>query len=207
MKTHFSEAEGAKRAVEPVLRAWEVHVDLQQKRGQLRFRYERAEIISRTHQPPGSMLAVVTGSVMVTAIGTVSVHVTSSRYPEPPPAYFRLNPDAESILQRYERYGDGREPLPAMAYFCLTVLESKAGGRGAAAGMYRIDEDILGKMGELSSTRGDHLSARKAGAPQLLSGQESGWLEAAVKMLIHRLGDTRDPAHLPQVTMSDLPKL
>lgn len=207
MKTHFSDAEGAQKAVKPILRAWETYVDLQRNRGQLRFRYERPEIIDRSPKPPGSMSVFLTGNAMATATASASLHLTSNRYPDPPPDYFRLNPDAETVLQRYQGYGDGREPLLSMAYFCLTVLESKAGGRDAAAALYGIDKNVLGKMGELSSTRGDLLHARKADSVQPLSGHESGWVEAAVKMLIHRLGDTRDRTRLPRITMDDLPKL
>jgi hypothetical protein len=51
------------------------------------------------------------------------------------------------------------------------------------------------------------MNARKADAAQPLRGAEHAWLEAAVKMLIWRLGDTRNAAALPMITMADLPKL
>jgi len=40
-----------------------------------------------------------------------------------------------------------------------------------------------------------------------LTGPENAWLEAAVKMLIRRVGDTRDASALPLITLDDLPKL
>jgi hypothetical protein len=118
-----------------------------------------------------------------------------------------MKPDAESILLRYHGYLDGREPLPSMAYFCLTVVEAKTGGREIAATAYRIEKAVLSTMGELASLRGDRLTARKASVVQPLTGQERAWLEAAVKMLIWRLGDTRKRSALPLITMSDLPTL
>jgi hypothetical protein len=211
MKSHISRAEEARAVVEPVLRAWEVDADLRWNRGELRFEFDAADIVDRTPLPPGVVRGhahVLLGVAAISAVGTVSVHVTRAHYPEPPGA-FRLNPDAESILLRYQGYLAGREPLLSMAYFCLTVIEANAGSRASAARTYGIDKALLGKMGELTSRRGDRLSARKAtaGRVQPLIGPESAWLEAAVKTLIWRLGDTRKATALPLITMSDLPRL
>ena len=120
MKTHFSTAEAARAVVEPLLRAWEVDADLRWNRGELRFQFTAADIIDRSPVQPGLIRGtafVVQPAAMVSAIGTVSAHVTRAQYPHPPPS-FRLNPDAQSILDRYRGYLDGREPLLAMAYFC-----------------------------------------------------------------------------------------
>ncbi len=209
MKTHFSTAEAARAVVEPILRAWEVDADLRLTRGELRFKFEGADIIDRSPAPPGvthGCAYMVLPGLMVSGIGTVSLHVDRARYPEPP-GTFRLDPDAESILLRYHGHLDGREPLPAMAYFCLTILEAKTGGRESAATAYRIEKAVLNRMGELTSLRGDRLTARKATGVQPLTGQERAWLEAAVKMLIWRLGDTRTLSNLPVITMSDLPMI
>ncbi len=209
MKTHFSTAEAARAVVEPILRAWEVDADLRLTRGELRFKFEGADIIDRSPAPPGvthGCAYMVLPGLMVSGIGTVSLHVDRARYPEPP-GTFRLDPDAESILLRYHGHLDGREPLPALAYFCLTILEAKTGGRESAATAYRIEKAVLNRMGELTSLRGDRLTARKATGVQPLTGQERAWLEAAVKMLIWRLGDTRTLSNLPVITMSDLPMI
>ena len=209
MKTHFSTVETARAVIEPMLRVWEVDADLRWNRGELRFKFDGADIIDRSPAPPGVVhgrACLVTPGAMVSAVGTVSVHVDRARYPEPP-GTFRLNPDAESILLRYQSHLDGREPLPSMAYFCLTVVEAKTGGRESAATAYRIEKVVLSRMGELASLRGDRLTARKATGVQPLTGPERAWLEAAVKMLILRLGDTRKRSALPLITMSDLPTL
>ena len=212
MKTHFPTAAAARAVVEPILRAWEVDADLRRKQGELQFKFDRAEIIDRSPAPPGVIRAhLVAPAPAISACligGTVSVHESRDHYPEPP-GTFRLNPDAESILLRYQGCLAGREPLLSMAYWCLTVLEANAGGRKLAATDYRIEEAVLRMMGELTSRRGDRLSARKAtaGPAQPLTGPESAWLAAAVKTLIWRLGDTRKPPALPLITMSDFPRL
>ena len=211
MKTHVSTAEEARALVEPVLRAWEVDADLRWNRGELRFEFDGADIIDRSPPPPGVVRGyahMFLGVTAVSAVGTVSVHVSRAAYPEPPGS-FRLNPDAESILLRYQGYLDGREPLLSMAYFCVTVLEAKAGSRTSAAAGYGIERAVLGKMGELTSRRGDRSTARKAtaGPARPLTGPERAWLEAAVRTLIWRLGDSRDATALPLITLADLPKL
>ena len=211
MKAHFPTAEAARAVVEPVLRAWEVDADLRRNQGELRFKFSRAEIMDRSPAPPGVIRGrsnAILGEVASSAVGTVSVHVSRSHYPAPPSS-FRLNPDTESILLRYQGYLGGHEPLLSMAYFSLTVLEAKCGGRTPAAAAYRIEDAVLRKLGELASRRGDRSSARKATARpvQPLTGPESAWLEVAVKTLIWRLGDTRKAKALPLITMSDLPGL
>jgi hypothetical protein len=99
-----------------------------------------------------------------------------------------------------------------MAYFCLTVVEERAGGRDKAAGRYAIEPNVLKTLGRLTSTVGDDKEARKAkGRTERRphTGAEKAWIEAAVRALIRRAGEwASDPrASLPQIIMSDLPRL
>lgn len=211
MKQHFETAEEARADVEPVLHAWEADSDLRWSRGEFRLEFANAEIVDRSPAEPGVVRGnahLLLGLNVIAAAGTVSIHATRGRYPEPP-GPFRLTPDAQSILVRYQGYLDGREPLLAMAYFCLTVVEANTGGRSSAAKSYRIEEPVLRKIGELTSRRGDRTSARKAsvGAALPLEGSEGAWLEAAIKALVWRLGDTNSIATLPWITLDSLPKL
>lgn len=209
MKAHYSKVEDARAVIEPLLRAWEVDADMRRNRGELRFVFDGADITDRTPPPPGVVRghAYIVSHAAVTATGTAIVSVTLNSYPDPPPNTFRLNPDAEAILFRYLGYLDGREPLASMAYFCLTVIKAKAGGIANAVSQYRIHKDVLRKLGELSSVHGDRQTARKADAVRPLTASETVWLEAAVKMLIWRVGDTRNPQALPEITMAELPTI
>lgn len=210
-KSHFSTEKEARDVVKRVLRAWEADADLRSTRDALRFEFDGVDIIDRSPPPHGVIrgrLHALVGNVALTATGTVSPHMTFPHYPKPP-GTFRLNPDAESILLRYQGYLDGREPLLSMAYFCLTVLLANSGGRRSAAVTYGIREPVLKTMAELTSCRGDRSSARKAtaGLAQPLTSSEQAWLEAALRALIWRLGDTRPVAALPVITLADLPRL
>ena len=114
------------------------------------------------------------------------------------------------MYDRLSGYYAGREPLPSMAYFYLTVLEDKFTNakRRSAAKSFRIDLAVLDAVGELSSTKGGVGSARKAEATgTALSRKEELFLEAAVKMIIRRAAEVaQNPgAALPTITLADLP--
>ena len=122
--------------------------------------------------------------------------------------------DVETLWQRYNNYLDGKEPLPAMAYFCLTLIENKAGGkkkRESAAKLFLIDEEILSTLGNLTTNRGDPKTARKVpekGKNMIaLSNNEEKWIKAAVKILIRRMGELANIQSAQPITMSDLPKI
>jgi hypothetical protein len=213
LKLHIGTLEEARALVDPILRGWELEVELARGPGQMRFAYENAEIIDRAPPIPG----VISGHVMVTlqdavlvSTGNLTSHIIRKSYGEPPVG-FRLTPDAESILLRFRGYQDGREPLLSMAYFCLTVVLSAAGDRNRlrnAAKIFGIKEDVLRKLGDLTSNRGDRTTARKAHASSHpLTGPERAWVEASIKQLVLRLCDPPSLDKREQLTMADLPSL
>ena len=97
-----------------------------------------------------------------------------------------------------------------MAYFCLTFLEWRSGGREPAASKFRIAKTVLDRLGNLTSTRGDAETGRKYSAVasgQPLSNPERTWIEAAVATVIRRLGELHNIDSLEVITLADLPKL
>jgi hypothetical protein len=208
---HFSSAEEARAHVDPLLRAWEIDIGLQFGSPELSFAYETAEVIDRNPPPPGSGGAVLIATLgeLTIAGAAATLTVSRGRYPSPPRT-FRTSPDVETLWMRYQGYRNGREPLPSMAYLCLTTLEAIAGGRQLAATMFKISPQVLSKMGQVTSERGDPTSARKysavkSGSP--LAGPEVHWLEEAVKAIIRRVGEAHDVNALPTITLNDLPAL
>jgi hypothetical protein len=91
-----------------------------------------------------------------------------------------------------------------MSYFCVTLLEKFGGGsRREAATNYRIDINVLHKLGELSSDRGGMTDARKATARAPLTDIERSWVEAAIRAIGGHLAEGSDAP----LTMTDLPSL
>jgi hypothetical protein len=213
MKLHVATSEEARALVDPILRDWEMEVELARGRGELRFTYENAEIIDRTPPTPGTIrghVMVALQDALLVSTGNVSCHITRKNYPEPPVG-FHLTADAESILLRFRGYKAGREPLLSMAYFCLTVAESAAGKRkrrSNAAKALGISERVLSKLGDLTTKRGDRANARKAqSSAEPLTRRESAWIEATIKQLVLQLCDPPPNYERQQLTMADLPPL
>jgi hypothetical protein len=208
---HFSSVEDARRYVDPLLEAWEIDIALRLGSPELTFKYDTAEVIDRDPPPPGDRQVVLVASVgeFSLAGSVVALHVSRAKYPEPPPT-FRTSPDVDTLWKRYQGYRQGREPLQSMAYFCLTLLEAITGSRYNAAKTFKISGRVLGKIGQLSSERGDTSTARKyraitAGAP--LTGFEANWLEEAVKAIIRRAGELHAIDAVNTINLNDLPSL
>lgn len=207
MAEHYADVESARHVVDQYLRSWEVQTDLTANPGQIKFTYKTANVIDRDPPPPGSknvIVAVGTASIAaVTCNATVSI--TCGQYPDPP-AEFCSTPDVELFHARWLQYREGKQPLQTMAYFVLHALESIPGGRQAAASRYSISRNVLKKIGELSSYKGDAMTARKSDYVEM-SGGEKAWLEQTVKAVILRVGEHASGAILSKLTMADLPKL
>lgn len=207
---HFPDEDDARRAVEPFLRAWEIEADLTSNIGMIRFKFDRTEVIDRNPPPPGSAQVIeVKAASMVLVGSSASLHLTCSKYPQPPKT-FRATPEVQHAYRRWLGYRLGKEPLQSMAYFVLTLLESAAGGRQSAAHSFQIDLQVLGTLGRLSSTKGNESTARKASAGnqfQELTGSEKQWLEEATRRVIHRLGEHASGAPLTPISLRGLPTL
>lgn len=211
LKEHFATAEAARELVDPYLRAWELAAALQFGRVELCFVFERPDIIDR-NPTPGTITGAVCFLASASLSGTAIVRTIRREYPAPPQG-FVVSLDAETLWHRYEGYTEGREPLLSMAYFCLTLLEARAGSRLNAVRLYGIHKNALNKLGELTAL-GDVQTARKIdqqGKSRPLTAQETIWVQAAVRALIRRVGEaewaSRTGAQLRQITMVDLPKV
>jgi hypothetical protein len=211
MKLHHPTIENARAAVEGHLRSWELHAALDFGRSEFQFVYKDAKVIDRRPPAPGEDINLqVSDAIHATlSVSSPILHVTRGQYPQPP-SLFRISPDVETLWKRYEMYLDRREPLCSMAYFCLTVIQTKAGSRANAARVFSINENVLNKLGELTSLRGDLLTARKVSpgsTPSPLSDKENKWIEATVKRLIRRVGEYSSDRVLSIINFSDLPSL
>ena len=209
---HFGTEEEARAAFDPVVQAWEMEAALHSTiPGTIRFRFESAEVIDLNPPPPGASADLpvrLSVRAIVALAGDVVAKRTFSSYP-PPPQSFSTSTEVDAAFRRWERYRAGREPLLTMTYFVLTALLSpfpKGNKVAAAASHYAIDREILRKVSELSSKRGDESIARKFEAGQAsLTDAEKLWLEKVVPRLIIRLGEHAAGVTLAQITNKECP--
>jgi len=96
--------------------------------------------------------------------------------------------------------------LLVTAYFILTLLERQGGTRGQACVVFKIDRDVLDRLGSWCSERGSPMSARKAKATDFEEPThiETDWLDRAVKQIIFRLGEYASGHTLEQLTLENV---
>ncbi|MFN2397905.1 MAG: hypothetical protein ABR543_04575 [Gemmatimonadaceae bacterium] len=209
LKTPITSETDAVAAVAPLLQAWEIRSGLRAGRPEIQFEFQRAEYIDLDPDGPGPHKKIAVSRTLAVAVDSVLERV-STEYPEPP-LDFAVDPDVEALWQRYQDYKSRNEPLLAMAYFCHTVFVALGGGnKRAAAKSFQVDQSVLRQLSELTSIRGTKLTARKVdsqftGRP--LTMREEEWVDAAVRLMIRRLGEARAGQFLRPLKMPDLPNL
>lgn len=200
-KERFDDDRSARSAVEPWLRRLEIGYHLNDGR---RIRFELASFITE-HSEHDQTDVTVTGGVKLEARAGISMLLRprGTQYPEPV-ENFVINEDVETAYQRWDNYLKGREPLPGVAYFVLSLLKHRAGGAAEASDRFRISRNVLRRVGELSSRAGTPVTARKADHREM-APEEAAWLEKTIKCVILRLGNDEQ---LPdKITMGDLPSI
>jgi hypothetical protein len=203
----------AREVVEPYLRAWEIqaflrhvakHNDFQQP---LVFQFDGVDIANPVPGPP-IVIQASTGQGFF-----------YGEYPSPPHG-FEASPNVRAMWLRWQEYQAGRESLPSMAYFCLTVVESHVGGprqgrRQRAAAHFAVAMDVLKKFGDLVSEVGGEHELRKAHAREKrpYSAEERKWIELVTLALMQRVGEVahyeatglRLGEQVAPITMADFP--
>ena len=205
MKEYFPTAEQAREVVGPFIRQWEFAAALDRNPGEFELVFLEAVVEDRKPTP---------GVVDVARLETVqardlpSVVAVRCSYPEPPTGV-AMNTDVEVMALRHSRYKQGRDMLPTMAYFCLTVLEQAAGGRPAIPSKFGIASSVIKTLGRLTGEKGGSKARKGEGRSHEFTANEHSWLEQATKRMIRRAAEVAyDPAAAAsQITMGDLPKL
>ena len=209
-KLHYASQEEARKEITPFLRAWQLDDALRMGKITFRFEYKDAEIVDLNPSRSGEPKAILVGfSDLIAVADTVTVVVPRLEFPRPSGS-FSTSPDVETLWHRYERYAKGYEPLPGMAYFCLTLLEARGGTRDGASSKFKISKDILDKLGELTTKHGDPSVARKyprKTQPKPFTPAEVAWIQASVRAIIRRVAEYIVIDQLPRITMADLPAI
>ena len=206
LKEHYASEDEARLAVEAnYIPNWEFHVGLVRGPNAFRLRFDRAEIVDRNPSPgPPTLSARV-------SLGPITAQADLARpappaFPDPPRTGIRRSPDVDSMFHRYLGHLEGREPLSAMAYFCLTVLEHAAGGRPEAAARFGISRNVLVRISKLSANKGGS-SARKAiGSDVPYTPEDKRFLKSAVQTLIRRVAEVEygPDARRKKITLADI---
>jgi hypothetical protein len=202
LKEHYAEEGQAIAAVSTFIESWQNSVALSSSRREhFRLRFRRAEIVDR--QPTPGVLHVHSARHEIKG-GQVKLHLSRSKFPEPPATMFSA--DASALLDRYLRVKEGRAELPAAAYFCLTVLEMRRPPpqRKNAGKELCIDLDVLNTIGQLTNEAGGDQARKAKGVSRPLTEAEGRWLEEAMRKLVERVRDHDAGIRpLPQITLQD----
>ncbi len=219
MRAHFATEDTARQAAEPFIKTWEFETALRQGRNTFTLVFRNAHIVDRKPNPPNSgsrdrerralhVSARFDGGLDGTLSAAVQLQ-PSAPYPPPPCNNVEVTSTVQQMSDRYLDFREGKEPLPALAYFCLTCLEACAGGRSKAAAKFAVDKRVLDGIGRLAAEKGG-LHARKAqGRSHALTDDEESFLKAAVPALIRRMAQVAcDPkVKVPTIALSDLPPM
>jgi hypothetical protein len=209
MTAHCADVADARAVVEPVLASWEASAALQGRR--IVFEFERANVVDR--DPPAGEIGVSQSDYVVATMrlsGSAEEEFLVGQYP-PPPHGFVASPDVRTLVDRYELWVDGKEPLPAFAYFVLAYVEKIiATTRRDAAKNLNIDKSVLDRLGYLCTQVGTPTTARKIDRgwrKRPHAHDEWAFMEAATKALIRRAGEAaaQPASSLPRLTLADLP--
>ena len=216
LNEHFATEEAAREVVDPYIRKWEFEAGICTRPDQFRLHFAHAEIVDRDPSPPTpggkTISATATANFSVSLTVRAEATLVVLKYP-PPPSECAVNPDDPNVVtmyHRYEGYRLRREPLPSMAYFCLTMLTAMlCNSPKDASQKFCIRRNVLEEVAKLSSYKGG-LEARKADAvDNELTKDERRFLEEAVRKFIFRAAQVAadEDQHLPKIRLWDLPSL
>ncbi len=204
LKDHHAQEDEALGSIEEYIRTWEFDACLNGGPDYFKLNFERAEIVDRNPQPSVPGIVEPSPVTFRPASASVAVSKVVSRYPSPPNNVV-LNPDVQTMFDRFMGYRRGHEPITGMAYFCHTFIMHM--GKGSAAEHFQISKKVLKRIRKLSSKKGGPSGARKHnGIAEDLTTEERQFLDEAIRTIIHRVAEkARTPEiRLTQITLSDL---
>ncbi|MDE0342656.1 MAG: hypothetical protein OXK82_05705 [Deltaproteobacteria bacterium] len=204
MNDHFATEQEACETVEDFIRNWELDVALSRGPGAFKLRFDNSDIIDQSPTPGVVRLRAPPVRVAI-SISQPQLTVSPREYPMPPSTGLTRSPDVESMFSRYTGYRGGKEPLAAMAYFCLDVLLATTGKRKGrlerAAKRYRVSQPVLKRLADLTSTKGGADARKAEGVHRDLTAEEKQFVEAAVTAMIRRVAEV---AHDPNAEFADI---
>ena len=203
MKGHHSTGQGARNVVEPFIRDWEFDACFGHRHERFHLDFDRPEIIDRN--PAKDVVSLFAHASLGPVTASARLVVGYASYPPVPLKIKSGRPDVRTLEDRYRRYREGEERLPAFAYDCFTELCRQAGGGvPEAARRYSVSKPVLNAISRLSSLKGGSEARKAVGSQDPYSTEERQFLETALRRLIRRVGEYHGGnGDLPQITMAD----
>ncbi len=194
MRTHFASEVEARRLADPFVDGWTIVTGLRAGHAEICFELISADIIDLSPVPSDGNYGW--GAIRLPVI---QFHATGTPLPikkgyPKPSVNFSATPEVEILWARYQACIEGRESLLSVAYFCLTFVENLAGGGPQRTSKkYKISRNVFDRISRLTGgERGDYLTARKVVSkdpPKPLTQVDLRWLDAAIRIIIWRLGE------------------
>ena len=203
---HFASAEAAHAALEPLLHDWEAELELGLNR-RMTFESPGSHVVDR--DPDAGAFHAVGLSDSLRLSDSLTAHIESSVWPDPPTGRFRNTPFVGLLRIRRRDLADGREQLTALAYWLLTQAEQRFGGRQGAASALAVSSNVLSTLARLASQNDPEHGRKASSQPEKpLTPTELGWLRAAFDAVLVRAAEA-DSGHTPtsELTMANLPQL
>jgi len=184
------------RIIDPIIRAWEFEAEIRMGFRVIEFELEQsiAQELEIDEDYSEFFLPKKKDQIII-----------SLKYPPAPT--IRVSEMMKNIWNRYYRAKlELGESIQSASYFFLTVIEKQFGSRKEAANALNLDYKILSKIGELSSTRGNSKTARKARAiNQTLSYYERKWINYAIRNILFQLGYIEANLKTTYIDINDIP--
>ena len=208
LKEHYATESEARESIKEYIRVWEFDAGLRGDPDDFKLKFDRAKIVDRK-PTPGKISVSATPVRLEVAVSVPAVTKAPSNYPSPSSG-LSIDPDVQTLYDRYMHYRRGHESLPSMAYFCFTTLKNiETTQKLPVHQYYNISKKVLNKVSQLSSTKGGLEARKRIGIDNDLTEQERRFLEETVVKMIYRAAEkANDPTkNLSQITLSDLPSV
>lgn len=166
---YYKTTEEARRSIDDFLRLWEFNVQLLHGPESFRLEFQHSIEVDPT-QPdePRKVKRRADLDSSASELDSSNIWIEFQNYPLPP-SDVSLDEGTRAMFYQYMRYCQNQSLLTNVAYFCLSMLEDKAGGRENAAKKYSISRNLLKRVSELSSRRGGRNARKAAGFAMDLS--------------------------------------
>ncbi len=209
LKKHYATELEARQSIDKYIRVWELDAGLKRGPDFFKLKFARAKIVDRNPTPGKKSVSATPVRLKITT-SVSAVTIAPPDYPSPPSG-LSIDPDVQTMYDRYMHYRRGHESLASMAYFCFTTINYIAKMQKIPANQYyNISKKVLNRVSQLSSTKGGSLETRKReGINDDLTAQERSFLQEAVKKIIYRAAEKANDSmkNLSQITLSDLPSV